>query len=56
MFIQSAMPSAILNFLVGKIYSPTKISNNIASTVALSTFLSLFTLIFIVYFALKYFN
>ena len=56
MFIQSAMPSAILNFLVGKIYSPTKISNNIASTVALSTFLSLFTLIFVVYFALKFFN
>ena len=56
MFIQASMPSAILNYLVGKIYSPAKITNSIASTVALSTFLSLFTLIFVVYFALKFFN
>ena len=33
-----------------------KITDSIASTVALSTFLSLFTLVFIVYFALKYFS
>ena len=56
MFIQASMPSAILTYLVGKIYSPKKITDSIASTVALSTFLSLFTLIFIVYFALKYFS
>ena len=56
MLIQASMPSAILNYLVGKIYSPIKITNSIASTVALSTFMSLFTLIFIVYFSLRYFN
>ena len=56
MFIQASMPSAILTYLVGKIYSPKKITDSIASTVALSTFLSLFTLVFIVYFALKYFS
>ena len=56
MFIQASMPSAVLTYLVGKIYSPKKITDSIASTVALSTFLSLFTLIFIVYFALKYFS
>jgi len=56
MFIQASMPSAILTYLVAKIYSPKKISDNIASTVALSTFLSFFTLIVVVFIALKYFN
>ena len=44
MFIQASMPSAVLTYLVGKMYSPKKITDSIASTVALSTFLSLFTL------------
>jgi len=56
MFIQASMPSAVLTYLVGKIYSPRKITDSIASTVALSTFLSLFSLVLIVYLALKYFS
>ena len=56
MFIQSSMPSAVLTFLISEIYAPKKISNSIASTVALSTFMSFFTLIFVVFIALKYFN
>ena len=56
MFIQASMPSAVLTFLVGKIYSPKKISDSIASTVALSTFLSFFTLIIVVFISLKYFS
>jgi len=56
MFIQASMPSAVLTFLVSEIYSPKKISNSIASTVALSTFMSFFTLIVVVFIALKYFN
>jgi len=56
MFIQASMPSAVLTFLVAKIYSPKKISDSIASTVALSTFLSFFTLIVVVFISLKYFN
>ena len=56
MFIQASMPSAILTYLVGKIYSPKKISDSIASTVALSTFLSFFTLPVVVFIALKYFS
>ena len=56
MFIQASMPSAVLTYLVGKMYSPRKITNSIASTVALSTFLSLFSLVLIVYLALKYFS
>jgi predicted permease len=55
MFIQASMPSAVLTYLVGKIYSPKKISDSIASTVALSTFLSFFTLTIVVFIALKYF-
>ncbi len=56
MFIQAAMPSAILTYLISKMYSKKKISDSIASTVALSTFLSFFTLPIIIFFALKYFN
>ena len=56
MFIQASMPSAVLTYLVAEIYSPKKISNSIASTVALSTFMSFFTLIVVVFIALKYFN
>ncbi len=56
MFIQASMPSAILTYLVSKIYSPKKISDSVASTVALSTFLSFFTLIIVVFISLKYFN
>ena len=56
MFIQASMPSAVLTYLVSEIYSPKKISNNVASTVALSTFLSFFTIIVVVFISLKYFN
>jgi len=56
MFIQASMPSAVLTFLVAKIYSPKKISDSIASTVALSTFLSFFTLVGVVFISLKYFS
>ena len=56
MFIQASMPSAILTYLVSRIYSPKKISDSIASTVALSTFMSFFTLVVVVFISLKYFN
>ena len=56
MFIQASMPSAILTYLVSKMYSPKKISDSVASTVALSTFFSFFTLIVVVFISLKYFN
>ena len=56
MFIQASMPSAILTYLISRIYSPKKISDSVASTVALSTFMSFFTLIVVVFISLKYFN
>ena len=56
MFIQASMPSAVLTYLIADIYSSKKISNIIASTVALSTFMSFFTLVVVVFISLKYFN
>jgi len=55
MFIQTSMPSAVLTYLIGKMYSPKSITDNIASTVVLSTFLSFITIPMVVFFALKYF-
>ena len=56
LLIQSAMPSAVLNYLVGSMYSPKKIVNNIASTIVTSTLMSFITIPIVVFFALKYFN
>ena len=55
LLIQSAMPSAILNYLVGSMYSPKKIVDSIASTIVVSTVISFFTIPIVVFFALKYF-
>jgi len=56
LLIQSAMPSAILNYLVGSMYSPKKIVDSIASTIVVSTLMSFITIPIVVFFALKYFN
>ncbi len=56
LLIQCSMPSAILNYLVGSIYSPKKIVDNIASMIVVSTILSFFTIPIVVFFALKYFS
>ena len=56
MFIQASMPSAVLTYLIARMYSPKKISDNIASTVVVSTFLSFITVPIVVFFALKYFG
>ena len=56
LLIQSAMPSAILNYLVGSMYSPKKVVDSIASTIVLSTLMSFITIPIVVFFALKYFN
>ena len=54
--IQTSMPSAVLTYLIAKIYSPKRITDNIASTVVLSTFLSFITVPIVVLFSLKYFG
>ena len=56
LLIQSAMPSAILNYLVGSMYSPKKVVDSIASTIVVSTLMSFITIPVVVFFALKYFN
>ena len=56
LLIQSAMPSAVLTYLVGSMYSPKKIVDSIASTIVTSTLISFITIPIVVFFALKYFN
>ena len=56
LLIQCSMPSAILNYLVGSIYSPKKIVDSIASMIVVSTLMSFITIPLVVFFALKYFN
>jgi predicted permease len=55
LLIQSAMPSAVLTYLVGSIYSPRKIVDNVASVIVTSTLMSFITIPIVVYIALKYF-
>jgi predicted permease len=56
LLIQCSMPSAVLTYLVGSIYSPKKIVDNVASMIVVSTLMSFFTIPLVVFFTLKYFN
>ena len=55
LLIQCSMPSAVLTYLVGSIYSPKKIVDNIAGMIVVSTLLSFLTIPIVVFYALKYF-
>ena len=55
LLIQCAMPSAILTYLVGSMYSSKKVFNSIASTIVVSTIVSFLTIPIIVFISLKYF-
>tara|TARA_B100000965_G_scaffold401627_1_gene425912 strand:+ start:1335 stop:2234 length:900 start_codon:yes stop_codon:yes gene_type:complete len=56
LLIQSAMPSAILTYLVGSMYSERRVVNNIASVIVSSTLISFFTIPIVVFFSLKFFQ
>ena len=56
LLIQCSMPSAVLNYLVGSIYSPKKVVDSVASTIVVSTVMSFITIPIVVYFALRYFS
>tara|TARA_B100000780_G_C21032135_1_gene413875 strand:- start:1 stop:903 length:903 start_codon:yes stop_codon:yes gene_type:complete len=56
LLIQCSMPSAVLTYLVGSIYSPKRIVDSIASMIVVSTVMSFITIPIVVFFALKYFN
>jgi len=45
----------VLNYLVGSMYSPKKVVDNIASMIVVSTLLSFITIPIIVFLSLKYF-
>ncbi len=55
LLIQSAMPSAILTYLVAEMYSPKKVVDSISSMIVVSTLMSLITIPIIVFISLKYF-
>ena len=56
LLIQSAMPSAILTYLVGSMYSEKKVVDSIASVIVTSTLMSFITIPIVVYISLKYFQ
>ena len=56
LLIQSAMPSAILTYLVGSMYSPKAVVDSIASVIVTSTIFSAFTIPVVVYISLLYFQ
>ena len=56
LLIQSAMPSAVLTYLVGSMYSPKKVVDSVASVIVTSTILSLITVPVVVFYSIKYFQ
>ena len=55
LLIQSCMPSAVLTYLVGSMYSERKVVDSVASVIVTSTVMSFITIPFVVYYSLKYF-
>jgi len=56
LLIQSAMPSAVLTYLVGSMYSEKRAVDNIASVIVSSTLMSFITIPIVVYLSLRFFN
>ena len=56
LLIQSAMPSAVLTYLVGSMYSEKKVVDNIASVIVSSTLMSFITVPIVVFYSLKFFQ
>ena len=56
LLIQSAMPSAVLTYLVGSMYSERRVVDSVASVIVTSTLMSLITVPIVVFYSLKYFQ
>ena len=56
LLIQSAMPSAVLTYLVGSMYSEKKVVDSVASVIVTSTIMSLISVPVVVFYSLKYFQ
>ena len=55
LLIQSSMPSAVLTYLVGSMYSEKEVVDSVASVIVTSTLMSLITVPVVVFYSLKYF-
>ena len=55
LLIQSCMPSAVLTYLVGSMYSKKKVVDSVASVIVTSTIMSFLTIPIVVFFSIKYF-
>ena len=55
LLIQSSMPSAVLTYLVGSMYSEKRVVDSVASVIVTSTLMSLITVPIVVYLSLRYF-
>ena len=56
LLIQSCMPSAVLTYLVGSMYSEKKVVDSVASVIVTSTIMSFITVPIVVFYSLKYFQ
>ena len=56
LLIQSCMPSAVLTYLVGSMYSEKKVVDSVASVIVTSTIMSFVTVPIVVFYSLKYFQ
>ena len=56
LLIQSCMPSAVLTYLVGSMYSERRVVDSVASVIVTSTIMSFITIPIVVYLSLKYFQ
>ena len=56
LLIQSSMPSAVLTYLVGSMYSKKRAVDNVASVIVTSTLMSFITAPIIVYISLRFFQ
>ena len=55
LLIQSSMPSAVLTYLVGSMYSGKRVVDSVASVIVTSTLMSLISVPVVVYYSLKYY-
>ena len=56
LLIQCSMPSAVLTYLVGSMYSKKRVVDSVASVIVTSTVMSFFTIPIVVFYSLKYFQ
>ena len=56
LLIQSCMPSAVLTYLVGSMYSERRVVDSVASVIVTSTLMSFITIPIVVFYSLKFFQ